>query len=252
MARIRAPLGQAQRKREPVRSTPSIKHPNRIASDGGDSRPEASLPMQMHFPCLQALKSRNMNRPLKPHICLGLVLLVCGKSYADRHEPRFVTMASQYQRVEKQEPVLRFAGRDKGLKHTLFLLSDRADRPLLFYADITTPVCSDNLCKPVTIGLYWDLVGNYVGYGVPAGCPLTKYDDVLFEPADYMKLHQVLMDRQSILGRTTMADMFDPNAPTDARNLTARGQGVDGVSGATSKAFRQSIVPGALYSCHTV
>jgi hypothetical protein len=181
-----------------------------------------------------------------------LVLLPFGSADNHPYAPKFCSMSAQCQRAAKQEFVGHFAGRDKGMPHALFLLRDDADEPLLFYADITTPVCIDDICKPVRIGLYWDLVGNYVGYGVPKGFPLTKYDHVPFQPVDYMKFHQVLSDRVSILGCTELADMFDPTLPTDERNLTYRGQHLDAVSGATTKEVRQSIVEGALYTCYAI
>lgn len=179
------------------------------------------------------------------------VLLPCSTA-AGGDAPIFCTVSQQGQQVAKREAVLRFSGRDKEQKHTIFLLSDRAGQPLLFFADVTTPVCINDLCKPVRVELYWDLLGNYAGYAVPSKTPLTKFDHTPFEPADYAKLDQVLSNRDSILGRKTLADMFDPNAPTDPRNLTYRGQQVDAVSGATVKDIRQSIVPGALYSCYAI
>ena len=193
-----------------------------------------------------------MNQTLILRICLGLVMLLCGKSYADRFQPRFFSKQRQHRQVAKQEAVRRFADPDKSIKHTLFLLSDGEGRPLLFYADITTAVCMDNVCEPVRIGLYWNLVGDYVGYGVPPDCPLLKYDHVPFAPGDYLKLHQVLSDRQSILGRGPLAEMLDPNVPAEKRKLTYGGETVDAVSRATLKDISPSIVPGALYSCYAI
>ncbi len=193
-----------------------------------------------------------MNRMLIPRICLGLLMLPCGKSCADRIEPRFFTMQRQHRQVAKQEAARRFADPDKSIEHALFLLSDAGGRPLLFYADITTAVCLDDVCEPVRIGLYWNLVGDYVGYGVPADCPLLKYDHVPFAPGDYLKLHQVLSDRQSILGRGPLAGMLDPNVPAEKRKITFGGQTVDAVTRPTRKEISRSIVPGALYSCHAI
>ena len=189
-----------------------------------------------------------MNQTLILRICLGLLMLLCGKSYADR----FFTMQGQHRQMEKQEAVRRFAGRDKSIEHTLFLLSDGEGRPLLFYADIATGVCMDDVCQPVRIGLYWNLVGDYVGYGVAADCPLLKYDHEPFTPGDYLKLHQVLSDRQSILGNGPLAEMLDPNAPDEKGKLTYDGQTVDAVTRPTLKSISPSIVPGALYSCYAI
>lgn len=184
--------------------------------------------------------------------CMGLGILLCSQGYARQYEPLFCSMDQQCPRVAKREAVGTFAGFDQHREHTLFLLADDADQPLLFYADITASVCADEACKPVRIELYWDLLGNYVGYGVPPDCPLTKYDHVLFEPIDYWKLHQVLSDRDSVLGRRVLADLIDPNSPSVKQNITHQGTPVDAVSGATSKEITHSIVPGALYSCYAI
>jgi len=201
-----------------------------------------------------------MNQTLILRICLGLVMLLCGgllmllcgKRNADRFQPRFFTMQRQHRQVAKQEAVRHFADPDKSIKHTLFLLSDGKGRPLLFYADITTAVCMDNVCEPVRIGLYWNLVGDYVGYDAPPDRPLLKYDHVPFAPGDYLKLHQVLSDRQSILGRGPLAEMLDPNVPAEKRKITYGGKTVDAVTRATLKDINPSIVPGALYSCYAI
>ncbi len=151
----------------------------------------------------------------------------------------------------KQEPVARFAGRDKQQQYTLQLLCDASGTPLLYYADVTTPVCSQGVCQPVRIGLYWSLVGDYVGFGVPGSLPLVKYDDVRFEPSDYLRLHEILTDSQSVLGCRPLTGMVDPSTAA-TRSGAAQTPSLDAWSGATSKDYQDAVVPGALYTCHTL
>ncbi len=162
-------------------------------------------------------------------------------------------MGTEYMRVDHAEEVLTFSGKDSLLSHTIELLYDETGSPLLFFSDILTPVCIDNICKPMAVNVYWNLVGAYAGYGIYPEDPLTKFDHDLFEEADYAKLHELLLNPHSILERRKLSDLFDPEArPPDAERVTYKGQEVDAVSGATKKEIKESVVEGALYSCFTL
>lgn len=192
-----------------------------------------------------------------PSIFVGLMSLAmlfpgsAGPS-ARRFEPRFFALDRSVLGVIRQEAVAPMVIKGEKQPPMLFLLSDERGQPLLFFADITLTVCLDNLCDPVRIELYWDLVGNYAGYGVVPGQPLLKYDHQPFEPADYAKLHQVLSDRDSILGRQPLASLLDGGAERKTGYRTKNGQQIDAFSGATAKEIAGSIVPGALYSCYGI
>ncbi len=137
------------------------------------------------------------------------------------------------------------------LEHPVQLCRDAGGAPRLYYADVQTPVCIDGICKPVRIAIYWNLLGAYIGYGLYEGAPLTKYDHDLFEEADYLKLHELLLNKNAVFRRKKLSDLFDPNAEPE-KQVTYKGEEVDAVSGATKKAIKDAVVEGALYSCYTI
>ena len=167
-------------------------------------------------------------------------------------EPRFFALDRSLLHAVREVALAPMALKGEKRPPMLSLLSDEQGLPQLFFTDITLAVCLDNVCEPVRIELYWDLVGNYAGYGVVPSHPLLKYDHQPFEPADYAKLHQILSDRDSILGRRPLASFLDAGAARNTAYQTKDGQPVDAVSGATAKEIAGSIVPGALYSCYWI
>ncbi len=124
------------------------------------------------------------------------------------------------------------------------VLVDTEERPVLYTSDILTPVCADGDCRLMEIRLYWTLLGQYAGFDHYRNAPLTKHDHDEFQSADYLKLHQLLMDNNSILKRRKIDELVDkPKQP--------KMEGVDAVAGATIKEVKESVVGGALYSCYT-
>lgn len=168
-----------------------------------------------------------------------------------RNVPLFFAMEDEWERVDNKTFIGTYQNLDTLLEHELYLLSGKTGEPLLFYSDIVTPVCIDGLCKPVYIELYWNLAGNYAGYGVYEELPLTKFDHDEFVAADHQKMHQLLLDNGSVLSRKKLEDLFDKNAEP-AKKVEYKGEEVDAVSGATLKEIKESIIEGALYSCYTL
>lgn len=165
--------------------------------------------------------------------------------------PVHFAMGGEYKAAIRHQGITSWQGMDSLLFHQLELLSDSLGNPLLFYSNIHTPVCIDGSCKPMYIEIYWNLVGDYVGYGVFQEELLTKFDHELFEANDYQRLHTLLLDKNSILKRKQLSDLFDSN-PKPTEKITYQGKEVDAVSGATKKEIKESVVEGALYSCFTI
>lgn len=149
------------------------------------------------------------------------------------------------------EQVFCFQSLDSLIKHELYLLKSKDGLPKLYYADIYTPVCIDELCKPIHIEIYWDLLGRYAGFGIYPENVLTKFDHDEFESQDYVKLHQLLLDDNSVLKRRKLSDLYDANLERD-RTIKFKNVEVDAISGATRKEVKNSIVDGALYTCYTL
>ena len=123
------------------------------------------------------------------------------------------------------------------------LLNERSV-PVLYTADISTPVCADGECKLMNIKFYWTLLGEYAGFDRYPMMPLTKHDHDEFKEKDYQKLHKLLEDDKNLMGRREMEQLVEkPKMRTV--------NGVDAVSGATIARVKESVVSGALYSCYT-
>lgn len=183
---------------------------------------------------------------------IGLFLLLAlGLQLDSEHAPLFFAMGNECEEIQIEEEAFSIPGADSSLQHQVWLLKDKVGQPRLFYAPITTPVCIDGKCKPVHITLYWNLIGNYVGYALPPAIPLSKYDHESFEAADYSRLHDLLLDDKSVLKRKKLDDLFDKSAALKEK-VTYKGEEVDAVTGATKKEIKASLVAGALYSCYTL
>lgn len=114
-----------------------------------------------------------------------------------------------------------------------------------YTSHILTPVCADSLCYLVEIDIQWDLLGNYLGYQVPADRPLTKFDHEPFSADDYAKLHKILGDKHSLLADNNVADLIDHQTQLVSSQ-------VDAITGATKKSVERAIVGGAVYSTFTL
>lgn len=189
-------------------------------------------------------------------ILFSLFLITLSNNDSEKVEiqvspPLHFAMEKEWQQVLKIEPVISFSNADSLGEHHVSLLSDSTNHPLLFYSEIKTPVCIDGLCKPLHICIYWNLLGNYVGFGLLNKEVLTKYDHEAFEVEDYLKLHELLLNEKSVLREKRMSDLYHKNAKPQ-KQIKFKGIEVDGMTGATKKEIMESIVEGALYSCFTL
>ncbi len=128
-------------------------------------------------------------------------------------------------------------------KQDVVVLLNEEQQPVLYASEISTPVCADGECKLMNIKLYWTLLGEYAGFDRYSDLPLTKHDHDEFKVEDYQKLHELLIDDKSILGRRSINQLVEK--PT-MRTVN----GVDAISGATVARVKESVVGGALYSCY--
>jgi hypothetical protein len=134
---------------------------------------------------------------------------------------------------------------ESGEAYELVLAYDRQQEPAYFVRNIFTPVCLDSVCKPVRIKLFWDLLGNYLKYEVPADEPLTKLDHKEFTPEDHAKLQGILSNENSLLKDFKLEDLVD----STSQHLS---DSVDAVTGATKNTIKNEVIEGALYTCYTL
>jgi hypothetical protein len=126
------------------------------------------------------------------------------------------------------------------------LVFDADGLPDHYHCQVNTPVCDDGLCRSLILDVYWDLLGNFNRFEVPEFPPLTKWDHLEFTREDYLKLEEILRNKNSVLGTVwDVNTLFDP----DTKKISEK---VDAVTGATRETIKNAVVPGAVYSSYTL
>ncbi|WP_139062179.1 hypothetical protein [Ochrovirga pacifica] len=115
-----------------------------------------------------------------------------------------------------------------------------------FYLDVDSVNCGENVCKVVTVRMFWDEIGRYTHYELQDGEGLEKKEGAPFTSEDYKKLEWVLQNKNSEL-----AHVFKDNLVTT--DFIEHGAvDVDAVSGATSTVSPSETVEGAVWTCYTL
>ena len=130
-------------------------------------------------------------------------------------------------------------------KDTLKLALDNKGRPLYYFRNIYTPVCNTGECKPVYINFYWDLLGNYTRFTMPANEVLTKTDHREFQEKDYVKLQEIIVKETSIFSELKMEDLV-------VKGTEKISDSVDMKTGATLKTIKNEVIEGAVFTCYTL
>ncbi len=119
---------------------------------------------------------------------------------------------------------------------------DQQGLPELYHARIFTPVCEVDKCYAIELELYWDLIGRYHHYDTVPGGGLTRLDHLPFTDQDYLKLNYILSNPNSVLASYQKDELV-----RDVRDSE-----IDGFTGATIAEVKETVIPGAVYSCHTL
>lgn len=111
-----------------------------------------------------------------------------------------------------------------------------------YHSRIFTPVCEGGNCYDIQIDLYWDLIGRFHHFDTIPGQGLTKLDHIPFTARDYVKLHNILGNKESLLAGYSKEELVKDK----------RSSGIDGITGATVQQIKESVIDGAVYSCYTL
>ncbi|PZX49685.1 hypothetical protein LV84_04216 [Algoriphagus ratkowskyi] len=182
---------------------------------------------------------------MKSFKLVGLALLWLGLVGKEHNQnPLFFELPLQiedsFERIEMAELM------EEGFIEPISIALNRdSERPLFYESTIRTTVCDDEICEIMYIKLYWDLVGDYVGYDTVATHPLTKFDHEPFTENDYSKLHELLNNDGSILKFKQKSELID-------KEKIKASDVVDGTTGATALEIKDEVVEGALYSSYTL
>lgn len=130
----------------------------------------------------------------------------------------------------------------------LFELQDHNGIPIWFGRYIFKDVCISGVCKMISLWMFWDGAGNYLGVQILENEPLTKSDHTEFEPEDYVKLDEILHDTSSILKDLKQEDLIIVPDTIDVYEAYE----IDGYTAATQPALADVVVKDAVYSCHTL
>ena len=124
----------------------------------------------------------------------------------------------------------------------IYLRKSKADIPLYYYKKIQDGVCIDNECRLLDIIVYWNITGRYLGFELPKGEFLSKYDHEPFSESEYQRLHSLLADSSIPLDAVSFEKLIEQ--PKNEEET------VDAVSGATSKSVADMVVKGAAYTTY--
>ena len=112
----------------------------------------------------------------------------------------------------------------------------------IYSGRVSTPVCEGSKCYTVEINFYWDLIGRFHHFDTIPGKGLTKLDHIPFTTEDYEKLNHILRSPTSLLSAYSKEELVKES----------RSSAIDGKTGATKAELKQSVIEGAVYSCHTL
>ena len=136
------------------------------------------------------------------------------------------------------------AYRDTLNDDSLYLVKTKALIPIHYFRKIATEVCFDKKCRLLDITVYWNITGRYLGFELPDGEFLSKYDHEPFVAREYERLNELLADPSLSLSDISFEKLIEI-PETD-------GDSADGLSGATTEDVSKMVVKGAAYTTYTL
>ncbi|XOV92999.1 MAG: hypothetical protein ACFHWX_22725 [Bacteroidota bacterium] len=127
------------------------------------------------------------------------------------------------------------------INDSVYLIKE-SDTPLYYYTFLHTGVCFDNKCRPLSILIYWNITGRYLGFELPEEEFLSKYDHEPFKKAEYALLDSLLANPFLPINNYSFYDLVKAPSKDNGK--------IDGVSGATVQDVKDYLVPGAAYTTY--
>ena len=158
------------------------------------------------------------------------VVIVLSSFLSDKEALKYTqgpTIAADY----KKKQLLTISYGD-----SLYLVKTKEDIPIHYFKNELTEVCFDNECRLLDIVVYWNITRRYLGFELPKGEFLSKYDLEPFVAGEYERLNDLLADPNLPLGNISFENLIEiPETEEES---------VDGVLGATTPPCRKfSVVP---------
>ncbi len=121
---------------------------------------------------------------------------------------------------------------------------DENGLPTDYYMDVQSVICLEQVCKVIPVRIFWNNLGEYQRYELENGATLEKYEDAIFDPEDYPKLHSILAN---------IASPFKDVYIDEILTVVDEHGDADAVSGATALELdEEDTVPGAALTCFTL
>ena len=173
-----------------------------------------------------------------------IVLLVIVNSFPEGREKWKYTKSPTIGGDHLQEQTQIIVHSDTLNRDTLYLVKTMGNIPICYFKNIATGVCFDNECRPLDITVYWNITGRYLGFELPEGEFLSKYDHEPFVASEYERLNDLLADPNLPLGDVSFEQLIElPESDEEP---------VDGVSGATTPEVAEMVVKEAAYTTYTL
>lgn len=153
--------------------------------------------------------------------------------------------AQDWNDLKKNEiPEFTFTVNDT-LNFAIYIVENPIDKAKYYAAKLQTNVCNDQVCLPIEVNLFWDLLGNYHHFSKQSNFNFTKFDHQYFDENDYKRLNNILLDSLSPLRDYAVEDLLEKEAKKFSFEI-------DAVTRPTSPLFSNVTVAGALYTVYTL
>lgn len=121
---------------------------------------------------------------------------------------------------------------------------------LAFFMDVESVICTNNKCKVVAVRIFWDIFGNYDRIALEKDIYLEKYNGEAFSDKDYVKLNEILKNRNADLADYSIEEILEVEQANETEDDL---QDIDAISGATIAAIAEDqTVKGATLTCYTL
>jgi len=168
---------------------------------------------------------------------IGLILIF----FQEKYPIKYMQVAT-IESSPTGEPSIVVTFKDSVTNETIYLRKTKDNIPLHYFKKVIGEVCYDDECRLLDIIVYWNITGRYLGFELPKGEFLSKYDHDPFSENEYQRLHTLLADSSIPLDAVSFEKLVEQ--PKNDEGV------VDAVSGATSKSVADMVVKGAAYTTY--
>lgn len=168
---------------------------------------------------------------------IGLILIF----FQEKYPIKYMQVAT-IESSPAGEPSIVVTFKDSVTNETIYLRKTKDNIPLHYFKKVIGEVCYDDECRLLDIVVYWNITGRYLGFELPKGEFLSKYDHDPFSENEYQRLHTLLADLSIPLDAVSFEKLVEQ--PKNDEGV------VDAVSGATSKSVADMVVKCAAYTTY--